>query len=202
LALDRPKAFWHKGILVQAGWDQYARVDVSMTRIPLNTGIGLSQRMEFMEIRVNCNERGLVRLLLVLLCLGIAVGRAQDSAVSSAEAIARGNEAWIRGMQSGDASAIAETYAQDALDCGATGDCERGRRAIFLRLQKRLTRLGRASSATVTSQGSTSQGRFIYEWGVAGAKLEDGSQIGGRYLTVWQMQEDGNWKIFRNIAIP
>jgi ketosteroid isomerase-like protein len=158
--------------------------------------------MEFIEMYVKRVQRGLLRLLPVLLCAVLTVGRAQDSAGSSAEAIARGNQAWILGMRSGDASIIAATYAQNALDCGTNGDCERGRAAILLKLQKRLARLGHASSATVTSQGSTSQGKFIYEWGVAGAKLEDGSQIGGRYLTVWQMQEDGSWKIFRNMAIP
>ena len=151
---------------------------------------------------VNCARLTLVRILPILLCLGIAIGRAQISAASSADAIDEGNKAWILGMKTGDAGVIAETYALDAVDCGTKGDCEHGRPAILVKLQERLARIGHAASASVTSHGSTVQGEFVYEWGEASAQFDNGQHVGGRYLTVWQKQGGGTWKIFRNIAIP
>jgi ketosteroid isomerase-like protein len=34
--------------------------------------------------------------------------------------------------------------------------------------------------------------------------LKDGklSVNGGRFLTVWQRQKDGDWKILRNVVLP
>jgi len=46
------------------------------------------------------------------------------------------------------------------------------------------------------------QGRFICEWGQAEAHFPGGKKILDRYLTAWQHQQDGTWKIFRNLVIP
>ena len=113
-----------------------------------------------------------------------------------------GNQAWVSGMKSGDASKIAATYAADALDCGATGECLKGRAAIEAAMKARIAKMGRAASASVMSLGSVQRGNFVYEWGSATAAFANGKKIEGPYLTVWAKQKDGSWKIFRNMALP
>lgn len=125
--------------------------------------------------------------------------RASDAALRY---IHEGNQAWVNGMKSGDAAKIAMTYAADALDCGATGECVKGRAAIERAMQQRVAKIGRADSASVMSLGSVQRGNFVYEWGSATAAFANGKKIEGSYLTVWQKQKDGSWKIFRNMALP
>lgn len=125
--------------------------------------------------------------------------RASDAALRD---IHEGNQAWVNGMKSGDAAKIAATYAADALDCGATGECLKGRAAIESATKARTAKMGRAASASVMSLGSVQRGNFVYEWGSATAAFAGGKKIEGSYLTVWQKQKDGSWKIFRNMALP
>ena len=105
-------------------------------------------------------------------------------------------------MKDAEAAIIAASYADDALDCAATGECFKGRNAIEAHFRERSTKLGHAASASVTSAGAVQQGDFVYEWGRAEASFAGGAKIVGQYLTVWQKQPDGSWKIFRNMAIP
>lgn len=125
--------------------------------------------------------------------------RASDAALRD---IHEGNQAWVNGMKSGDAAKIAATYAADSLDCGATGECLKGRAAIESATKARTAKMGRAASASVMSLGSVQRGNFVYEWGSATAAFAGGKKIEGSYLTVWQKQKDGSWKIFRNMALP
>ena len=113
-----------------------------------------------------------------------------------------GNLAWVKGMKAGDADAIAATYAADAVDCAATGECARGRAAIEQHLKARFAARGKASDASATSLGSVQQGDFVYEWGTSEILFATGPRTSHRYLTVWQRQPTGDWKIFRNMPIP
>jgi ketosteroid isomerase-like protein len=113
-----------------------------------------------------------------------------------------GNQAWIDGMKQGNTAPIAATYTPDAVDCGPAGDCIRGRVAIEKHMAEGLARFGNADSARVNTAGSVQQGRFVYEWGQAEAHFPSGKEIVDRYLTAWQKQPDGSWKIFRNLVIP
>lgn len=143
-----------------------------------------------------------VTALAVMMMMGgsaFAQQRASDAALRD---IHEGNQAWVNGMKSGDAAKIAATYAADALDCGATGECLKGRAAIESATKARTAKMGRAASASVMSLGSVQRGNFVYEWGSATAAFAGGKKIEGSYLTVWQKQKDGSWKIFRNMALP
>lgn len=143
-----------------------------------------------------------VTALAVMMMMGgsaFAQQRASDAALRD---IHEGNQAWVNGMKSGDAAKIAATYAADALDCGATGECLKGRAAIESATKARTAKMGRAASASVMSLGSVQRGNFVYEWGSATASFAGGKKIEGSYLTVWQKQKDGSWKIFRNMALP
>jgi ketosteroid isomerase-like protein len=129
---------------------------------------------------------------------------AQSKPIESAARtqIDAGNQAWIDGMKQGSFGLIAATYTPDAVDCNPGGDCIRGRTAIENHMKEEMTELGKADEASVTSIGSVEQGRFIYEWGQAEAHFRGGRKIVDRYLTAWQEQPDGTWKIFRNLVIP
>lgn len=113
-----------------------------------------------------------------------------------------GNQAWVDGMKQAAAAVIAATYTEKAAECAPTGECTSGRAAIERRLNDRFTKNGRALSASVTSIGAVQQGGFVYEWGRAEAAFGNGQTVASRYLTAWQRQPDGSWKIFRNMALP
>jgi ketosteroid isomerase-like protein len=129
-----------------------------------------------------------------------ALGQTADASVRAA--IDAGNQAWIDGIKAGDVKRIAATYTEDAVDCGPTGECIRGRLLIEQQMTTQLATRGRARSAAVKSAGSTEQGNFVYEWGRAEATFSGGKTLVERYLTAWQRQPDGTWKIFRNMVIP
>jgi ketosteroid isomerase-like protein len=126
----------------------------------------------------------------------------QTPTPSARAAIDAGNQAWIDGIQAGDVKRIAATYTVDAVDCGRRGECFRGRIQIERHMATQLESLGRARSAAVKTWGSTEQGSFVDEWGEAEATFGGGKRLVDRYLTVWQQQPDGTWKIVRNMVLP
>jgi ketosteroid isomerase-like protein len=127
---------------------------------------------------------------------------AQTPDVSARAAVDAGNQAWIDGIKTEDVKRIIATYTEDAVDCGSTGECLRGLVQIERQMTTQLASLGRARSAAVKTWGSTEQGSFVYEWGQAEATFGSGKKLVEKYLTVWQKQPDGTWKIFRNMVIP
>lgn len=140
-------------------------------------------------------------IILMLVCSCLCLGQDTTTSTSVRKWIAAGNQAWVDGMRRASADRIANIYSEDAVDCSSTGECLRGRDAILNHYRERVARTGRANSASVRSLGSTMQGRFVYEWGHSQASYSNGDAVGGHYLTVWERQPDGTWKIFRNMAI-
>jgi ketosteroid isomerase-like protein len=126
---------------------------------------------------------------------------AQPASAAARAAIDAGNQAWVDGVKAGDIKRILATYTHDAVDCGPTGECTRGLQEIEQHMTAQLSNLGRARSARVTTWGSSEHADFVYEWGQAEAVFEGGKKLVDKYLTVWQHQPDGTWKIFRNMVI-
>ena len=149
-------------------------------------------------------SRAMAGLMVMASLLGSVMCFAQGKSIESEarKQIDAGNQAWIDGMKQGRVDLIAATYALDAVDCSREGNCIRGRSAIEEHMKEEMARLGKADSASVTSIGSVQQGGFIYEWGQAEAHFPSGNKIVDRYLTAWQEQPGGKWKIFRNLVIP
>lgn len=143
----------------------------------------------------------ILTLLLVLLAIAVPAQTIPTSA-SARAGIDAGNQAWIDGVKTGEVARIIATYAEHSVDCGPTGACIEGRAAIEQHMKAEYATLGRATSASVASWGSTQSGGFVYEWGQAQASFPNGKNIVDKYLTVWQRQLDGSWKIFRNLVIP
>ena len=138
----------------------------------------------------------------LLLMVPASVAQSGRIEAEARKGIDAGNQAWIDGMKQGLAAPIAATYTQDGLDCSPTGECIRGRAAIEQHIREQIEKLGRAISASVKSVGSVQEGEFVYEWGRAEASFANGTKVVDRYLTVWQRQPDGSWKIFRNLVMP
>ncbi|HEX3985590.1 MAG TPA: DUF4440 domain-containing protein [Acidobacteriaceae bacterium] len=144
-------------------------------------------------------------VLLAAAVLALPVtGLAQTTSTSppAHAGIDAGNQAWIDGMKAGNVAPIIATYSEDAVDCGATGNCIQGRLPIEEHMKTQMARTGPALSASVRSWGSTQHGNFVYEWGEAEASFKGSNKVIDQYLTVWQKRPDGTWKIFRNLVIP
>lgn len=117
-------------------------------------------------------------------------------------AVTAGNQAWVDGMQNGDANAIGAAYAIGAVSCGINGDCVSGRGAIEQQFRSRVASSGRARSASLTTSSIVRDRDLAYEWGFTEARFASGNVLRQRYLSVWQRQPDGAWKILRNLALP
>ena len=120
-------------------------------------------------------------------------------------AVKKANDDWAAAMKTGDAAAIAAPYADDAVFVGIDGTCLRGRDAIKKLYDTRFDQTGHASSTTINAKSIILDGDLAYESGDAEMGfVKDGKPVvrGGRYLTVWQRQADGDWKILRNIVLP
>jgi ketosteroid isomerase-like protein len=143
-----------------------------------------------------------VMVMFLLLLSSTCLAQSKPIEAGARRQIDAGNQAWVDGMKQGSVGLIAATYTRDAVDCNAEGECMRSRAAIEEHIKQEITELGKADAASVTGLGSVEQGRFIYEWGQAEAHFTSGKKTLDRYLTAWQKQPDGTWKIFRNLVIP
>jgi ketosteroid isomerase-like protein len=144
------------------------------------------------------------RLMMTFLSLCCSACLAQSKAIDSdaRRQIDAGNQQWVQAMKQGNVALLAPGNTEGAVDCGPEGDCIRGRSALEEHMKEEMAKLGKADSASVNSMGSVQQGRYVYEWGEAKAHFPNGKSILDRYLTVWQKQPDGSWKLFRNLVIP
>ena len=113
-----------------------------------------------------------------------------------------GNQAWIDGLEAGDPDHAVAGFAADAVSCGASGECASGTAAIAAVYRDVLARFGRATNASVRSEMLHVDHDLAYESGAAGAHFPHGHLLAGRFSTVWKLQPDGHWKIYRNMSLP
>jgi uncharacterized protein (TIGR02246 family) len=120
-------------------------------------------------------------------------------------AIAKANSDYVDAMKTGDAAAIAAPYTDDAVFVGIDGACTRGRAEIEKMYRARFERSGLAKSTRIDSRRLVVDGNLAYESGYGEiGRLREAKLVvdGGRFLTVWQRQPGGEWKILRNIVLP
>src|SRR5262245_50455826 len=117
------------------------------------------------------------------------------------------NAAWLPGMQRRDAGAIAAAYADSGLFIAGDGTVTHGRAAVARMYAGRFPRLRTIRAGAVVQDGMTVLGPTrIVAWGHGWLELapeRDGGppgRSGGTYLTVWQREADGHWRIVRNLA--
>lgn len=117
------------------------------------------------------------------------------------------NAAWLPGLQHRDAGAIAAAYADSGLFIAGDGTVTRGRIAVARMYAERFPHLRPIRAGAVVQDGLTVLGpTSIAEWGHAWVELapersgEPPTRSGGTYLTVWNREPDGHWRIVRNLA--
>ena len=142
-------------------------------------------------------------VLLVFAAAETGAARSGDPKLD--RAIERANSDFVEAMKTGDAAAIAAPYADDAVFVGIDGACTRGRAEIEKMYRARFERSGLAKSTRIDSRNLVVDGNLAYESGYGEiGRIREGKLVvdGGRFLTVWQRQPDGEWKILRNIVLP
>jgi ketosteroid isomerase-like protein len=140
--------------------------------------------------------------MFLLLCCSTCLAQSKPTDPEARRQIDAGNQQWVDAMKQGNVALLLPGNADGAVDCSPEGNCIQGRSALEEHVKEEMAKLGRADSASVVSIGSVQQGLYVYEWGEAKAHFPNGKNIQDRYLTVWQEQPDGTWKIFRNLVIP
>jgi uncharacterized protein (TIGR02246 family) len=142
-------------------------------------------------------------LITSLLILTAASSRSGDQKLELA--IEKANSEFEVAIKSGDTATIAAPYMEDGVFIGFDGTCTKGRTEIEKMYRARFDRVGFASAAKIDSKNLVVDGDLAYESGygeISYVKEGKTSTSGGRFLTVWQRQADGEWKILRNVVLP
>ena len=120
-------------------------------------------------------------------------------------AIKKANTDFEVAMTKADTTSIAEPYTSDAVFVSPDGTATKGRAQIEQLYRDRFARSGPALEVRIESQELMAGGDFAYERGRGSiTRSEKGKRVTSwaRFLTIWQRQADGDWKIFRNVVLP
>jgi uncharacterized protein (TIGR02246 family) len=156
---------------------------------------------------MNNKFRSAVLLVLGILLVFVIVDpiAAQSRNTKLNSAVRKANAEWAAAMKTGDAAVIAAPYADHAVFVGIDGSCIQGRDAIEKMYRERFAQAGVASSTRIDSKHLIVDGDLAYESGYGEMGVTKAGKLtvkGGRYLTIWQRQADGKWKIIRNVVLP
>ena len=117
------------------------------------------------------------------------------------------NAAWLPGLRQHDAKTIAAPYADSGLFIAGDGTVTRGRDAVARMYEARFPRLRPIRAGGIVQDGLTVLAPTrIVEWGRGWLDLESEHagappvRSGGSYVTIWERQADGHWRIVRNMA--
>lgn len=130
---------------------------------------------------------------------------AADAEDTLQHAVEKANAEWAQAMKTGDAKVIAAPYTDQAVFVLPDGTSLQGRDKIEALYRGGFEHGGLASTTRIESKSLVRDGDLAYESGDADVgMLKQGKLVtkGGRYLTVWQRQADGDWEILRNIVLP
>jgi len=117
------------------------------------------------------------------------------------------NAAWLPGLRQHDAKSIAAPYADSGLFIAGNGTVTRGRDAVARMYEARFPKLRPIRAGGIEQDGLTVLAPTrIIEWGRGWLEMEPeragapAVRSGGSYVTVWERQADGHWRIVRNMA--
>jgi uncharacterized protein (TIGR02246 family) len=120
-------------------------------------------------------------------------------------AIKKANTDFEVAMTKADTATIAEPYTPDAVFVSPDGAATKGRARIEQLYRDRFAKSGPAVAVRIESEELMLGGNLAYERGRGElTRLENGKRVSdwARFLTIWQRQADGDWKIFRNVVLP
>jgi uncharacterized protein (TIGR02246 family) len=119
-------------------------------------------------------------------------------------AITKANTDFEVAMTRADTASIAAPYTPDAVFVSPDGTATKGRAQIEQLYRDRFTKSEPALEARIESEQLMLDGGLAYERGRGAlTRLENATRVTdwARFLTVWQRQSDGDWKIFR-VVLP
>ena len=141
----------------------------------------------------------------ILLIIGLADAMAASSGDAKLDqAIQKANSEFLTASKSGDAATIAAPYADNGVFLLPDGSCIRGRTEIEKMYRTSFEKAGPPTSTNLDSKNVVVDGDLAYEMGNAEVSgMKEGKLVTrtSRYLTIWQRQPDGEWKIVRNIVL-
>jgi len=108
-------------------------------------------------------------------------------------------------MTKGDVAPIVAPYSPDAVFVSIDGISFRGLAEIRQLYVDRFAKSGPVLESKIESEELMLDGDLAFERGRgAFTRLRDGKKMTdwARFLTIWQRQPDGDWKIVRNIVLP
>jgi uncharacterized protein (TIGR02246 family) len=120
-------------------------------------------------------------------------------------AITKANTDFEIAMTKADTASIAAPYTPDAVFVSPDGTATKGRARIEQLYRDRFAKSGPVLEARIESEQLMFEGGFAYERGRGAlTRLEKARRVTdwARFLTIWQRQTDGDWKIFRNVVLP
>jgi uncharacterized protein (TIGR02246 family) len=120
-------------------------------------------------------------------------------------AVRKANADFEIAMTKGDTASIAAPYTSDAVFVGPDGTATKGRAQIEQLYRDRFAKSGPAVESRIESEEIMLGGDLAYERGSGVFTHRENAKpvIGrARFLTIWQRQPDGDWKILRNVVLP
>lgn len=121
------------------------------------------------------------------------------------EAIDRGNARYIAAYANADSKALAMVYDLAGARLNANGSVTLGRDSIALNVGAFLDRVGPVT-VTLETTAVWVAGDLAYESGIWAYSYtpSDGRDrnVGGRYVTIWRRQSDGDWRILADMSVP
>ena len=148
-----------------------------------------------MEVRM----RSMIRFCVVGLLVMVANMFAQTSMPQERKIFQDLNNKWNKALVAGDLNTLVDYYVDDAVSLPSYAPIMRGKSEIREGNQKDLSQTKYLSlNSTTTDVFGTGDVRIevgTYEISLIPAKMTEPINDHGKYLTVWQKQSSGSWKI-------
>ncbi|MEO8451963.1 MAG: DUF4440 domain-containing protein [Gemmatimonadota bacterium] len=139
--------------------------------------------------------------------LAVSLGAQSTSSTSGAvrTAIDRGNAEYIAAFAQPNPEALARVYDSAGARLSPNGAYSRGRAAIAAEVRDFVSKVGPVR-VTLETTDLWAIGDLAYETGKWSYTFTPQSKrtatIGGRYVTVWRLQADGNWRMLADLGVP
>ncbi|MBO9662624.1 SgcJ/EcaC family oxidoreductase [Dokdonella sp.] len=136
---------------------------------------------------------------------GVKPTGGSDAALIAAAqpAIAAANTDWPGAMRARDARTLAAPFAETGALITAGGKAITGRAAIESYYREAFEHSPPIIDGQIVDDGIASSGNLVYVWGHGNYTIErtpgQPSANSGYFLTVWQADEAGNWKVVRHL---
>ncbi len=141
----------------------------------------------------------MIRVCLVLIIAAAANMFAQSSMPGDKQTFQSLNDKWNKALVAGDVNALVDFYVDDAVSLPSYAPIMRGKDEIREGNKKDLEQTKYLSlNSTTTDVYGVGDVRIeigTYDISLIPAKMTEPIKDHGKYLTVWQKQPDGAWKI-------